>query len=87
MKTLLMVWSLMLVAGCRGWDTEERPLNLIKNMDTQEKGKAGRRDSTGLFADGRTSRLPIEGTVARGQLGDDLLWEEGHRRRDGRRGS
>ena len=72
--------SLMLVvllAGCRGWDTEERPVHLIKNMDTQEKGKAYRRDSTGLFADGRMSRLPIEGTLARGQLGDDLLLEEG----------
>jgi mono/diheme cytochrome c family protein len=69
--------SLVLLAGCRGWETEERPIHLIKNMDTQEKGKAGRRDTTGLFADGRISRLPVEGTVARGQLGDDLLWEEG----------
>jgi mono/diheme cytochrome c family protein len=67
----------VLLAGCRGWETEERPVHLIKNMDTQERGRAGRRDSTGLFADGRTSRPPVEGTVAQGQLGDDLLWEEG----------
>ena len=67
----------VLLTGCRGWETEERPVHLIKNMDTQERGRAGRRDSTGLFADGRTSRLPVEGTVAQGQLGDDLLWEEG----------
>lgn len=65
------------LAGCRGWETEERPIHLIKNMDTQEKGKAYRRDSTGLFADGRMMRPPVEGTVAQGQLGDDLLWEEG----------
>ena len=73
----LLLLSLVVVAGCRGWDTEERPIHLIKNMDTQEKGRAYRRDSTGLFADGRMSRLPVEGTVAQGQLGDDLLWEEG----------
>lgn len=66
-----------LLAGCRGWETEERPVHLIKNMDTQEKGKAYRRDSTGFFADGRMMRPPVEGTVAQGQLGDDLLWEEG----------
>jgi mono/diheme cytochrome c family protein len=65
------------LAGCRGWETEERPVHLIKNMDTQEKGKAYRRDSTGLFADGRMMRPPVEGTVAQGQLGDDLLLEEG----------
>lgn len=67
----------VLVSGCRGWETEERPVHLIKNMDTQEKGRAYRRDSTGLFADGRMMRAPVPGTVAQGQLGDDLLWEEG----------
>lgn len=76
MKNVLLL-SLVFVAGCRGWDTEERPIHLIKNMDTQERGRAGRRDSTGLFADGRMSRLPVEGTVAQGQLGEDPLWEEG----------
>ena len=81
--SLGLVAALVLLGGCRGWDTEERPVHLIKNMDTQEKGKAGRRDSTGLFADGRTSRLPIEGTVAQGELGADLLWEEGLGEPDG----
>lgn len=69
--------AVSVLAGCRGWETEERPIHLIKNMDTQEKGKAYRRDSTGLFADGRMMRAPVEGTVAQGQLGDDLQWEEG----------
>lgn len=65
------------LSGCRGWETEERPVHPIKNMDTQEKGRAYRRDSTGLFADGRLSRLPVEGTVAVGQLGDDAHLEDG----------
>ena len=79
MKTLkLSVLSIVvLLGGCRGWDTEERPIHLIKNMDTQEKGKAYRRDSTGLFADGRMSRLPVEGTVAQGQLVEDFQFDEG----------
>lgn len=79
LKTTVMAAALALV-GCRGWETEDRPVHLIKNMDTQEKGKAYRRDTTGLFADGRSMRPPVEGTVALGQLHDDTLFEEG---RDG----
>ena len=45
-STLFVALSLLL-CGCRGWDTEERPIHLIKNMDTQEKAKAGRRDFIG----------------------------------------
>ena len=73
MKTLKLSAMALAVAvtGCRGWETEERPVHLIKNMDTQQKFKAGRKDDTGLFADGRMSRLPVEGTVAQGQLGED----------------
>lgn len=77
MKTRILMLAVLALSACRGWETEERPIHLIKNMDTQEKGKAYRRDSTGLFASGRTSQLPVEGTVAQGQLGDDDLWELG----------
>ncbi len=76
MKNVLFAFVLVL-AGCRGWETEERPVHIIKNMDTQEKGKAYRRDSTGLFADGRMSRLPVEGTIAQGQLVEDFQFDEG----------
>jgi len=76
-KTKIAVALTMALVGCRGWETEERPIHLIKNMDTQEKGKAYRRDSTGLFADGRMMRPPVEGTVAQGQLMEDDLWELG----------
>jgi len=72
-----LIALVVLFVGCRGWETEERPVHIIKNMDVQEKGKAYRKDSTGLFADGRTSRPPVEGTVAQGHLDEDLLWEEG----------
>lgn len=77
MKTRILAVTVMALTACRGWETENRPIHLIKNMDTQEKGKAYRRDSTGLFADGRMMRAPVEGTVAQGQLGEDDLWELG----------
>lgn len=65
------------LAGCRGWESEQPPVHLIPNMDTQEKGRAYRKDTSGLFADGRTMRAPVEGTVAIGQLADDDVLELG----------
>jgi mono/diheme cytochrome c family protein len=46
-------------------------------MDTQERGRAYRKDDTGLFADGRVMRPPVEGTVALGQLNDDDAYFKG----------
>jgi len=78
MRLLLTTVAVAAVlAGCRGWDSEKPPVHLIHNMDTQEKGKAYRKDTTGLFADGRMMRPPVEGTVARGQLMADDVFELG----------
>ncbi len=63
--------------GCRGGESEKPPVHLNPNMDTQEKGKAYRRDTSGLFGDGRTMRPPVEGTVAVGQLTEDDTLHEG----------
>lgn len=65
------------VVGCRGWDSEEPPVHLIHNMDTQEKGKAYRRDTSGIFADGRVMQEPVPGTVAQGQMVTDDAFSEG----------
>lgn len=73
-------WALLAVmgiAGCRGGESDLPPVHLIPNMDTQEKGRAYRRDSSGLFGDARTMRPPVEGTVAQGQLAEDDLLELG----------
>lgn len=70
-------------AGCRGCESEKPPVHLIRNMDTQEKGKAYRKDAwgtdggPGVFADGRQWRLPVEGTVAIGHLDEDDVLHEG----------
>jgi mono/diheme cytochrome c family protein len=75
------LWSgvvcLVALGACRGWESEKPPVHLIPNMDTQEKGKAYRKDTTGLFEDGRMMRPPVEGTVAIGQLNEDDTWVKG----------
>lgn len=69
--------GVLALSGCRGYESQEPPINLIRNMETQEKGKAYRADTTGLFADGRIMRPPVPGTVAQGQLHDDVTLEDG----------
>lgn len=76
-SVLAGVMALGAVAGCRGYESESPPVHLIHNMDTQEKGKAYRRDTSGLFADGRLMRAPPEGTVAVGTLDEDDLFFRG----------
>lgn len=71
------VLALSLLAACRGWESESPPVHLIPNMDTQEKGKAYRRDTSGLMPDGRVMQAPLEGTVAQGEFIDDDLYNEG----------
>jgi hypothetical protein len=66
---LLLALVTASLAGCRGWTSEQPPIHINPNMDTQEKGKAYRKHA--FFADGRSMRMPVEGTVARGFLRDD----------------
>ncbi len=64
---------LMLVAGCRGNNSDQPPIHFQQNMDFQLRGEPQERND--YFADGRVMRQPVEGTVARGQLReDDHLW-------------
>ena len=76
MKILLSFVVLSTLLACRGGESDKPPVHIIPNMDTQEKGRAYRRDTSGLFADGRVMRAPVEGTVAIGHLDeDDTLFE------------
>ncbi len=71
MKSLLMLLSFSLVSqiGCRGYNTENPPIHLNPNMDTQEKGKPYRESD--FFDNGQYMRTSIPGTVARGELQAD----------------
>ena len=67
--------ALLLLTGCRGSTSQEPPVHLNRNMDTQEKYVAQR--SSGFFADGSAMRTPPEGTVARGELRADEVFYTG----------
>lgn len=60
----------LLVAKARAMRSTEQPrLHIIQDMDFQEKYKP--QATSPLFVDGRAERLPVAGTVARGDLEAD----------------
>lgn len=61
------------LGGCRGCTSSRPPFHLNPNMDDQPKYRA--QAESAFFADGATMRVPVEGTVARGELrADDALY-------------
>ena len=74
MKYFLLIYVLAVVGvvsilGFRGSTFTEPPLRIFPDMDDQSKYKP--QGSSKFFADGRTDRLPVVGTVARGHLKED----------------
>jgi len=64
------------LSGCtRERTSESAPIHLVPDMDNQGKYKA--QSKSEFFADGSTMRLPVEGTIARGQLRDDPAYYTG----------
>lgn len=59
----------VLLAGCRGHQSERPPIHPHLGMDFQEKFQA--QDYNPFFEDGASMRKPVTGTVARGQLKDN----------------
>lgn len=57
------------ILGFRGGTTTRPPVEVFPDMDRQPRYKA--QGESEFFADGRADRLPVEGTVGRGQLRDD----------------
>lgn len=67
---------LLLSAGCfRGSTSSRPPFHLNPNMDHQPKYRA--QAASAFFDDGATMRQPVEGTVARGELREDVAFWEG----------
>jgi len=70
--SMALVTLLAVLTGCRGGTSAEPPVHLIQNMDQQERFEA--QEPNPYFEDNRAMRLPVEGTIARGQLrADDHL--------------
>ena len=62
-------------AGCRGWTSSRPPIHLNPNMDHQPKYRP--QAESDFFYDGAAMRVPVEGTVARGELWEDRAFYEG----------
>lgn len=61
----LALTACVLVTGCGKSTMSKPPIHLQRNMYNQEKGKAQAKSA--FFADGRTMRTPVAGTVPRGR--------------------
>ena len=66
---LAALGSAVLLAGCQGDTARLPPVHLVQNMDQQKRFDP--QEPNEFFDDGRAMRLPVEGTVARGELADD----------------
>jgi len=74
-SVVLSLVPLALIARKRASFTEKPRVHLVQDMDNQPRYRA--QAANPLFADGRAMRLPVEGTVARGELRADDLYERG----------
>jgi hypothetical protein len=60
------------LSGCANFPTRSRPIEIFDDMDRHEKYKAQTLyRGKGLFADDRSNRMPVVGTVAVGHLKED----------------
>ena len=75
-KLLPVVSLAAILSGCGGLTTRSTPLEVWPDMDRQHKFRAQSPNSN--FADGRTQRLPPDGTVAVGLLKEDESFYQGN---------
>ena len=71
----VLVFAAFLLASCRGATHEHTPIHPNLNMDYQERFDP--QEANPFFADGRSMRPPVPGTVARGFLREDTRFHEG----------
>ncbi len=71
----VLVFAAFLLASCRGTTHEHTPIHPNLNMDYQERFDP--QEANPFFADGRSMRPPVPGTVARGFLREDTRFHEG----------
>ncbi|NVB36524.1 c-type cytochrome [Pseudenhygromyxa sp. WMMC2535] len=71
----LVLAGAVLASGCQGNRSDKPPVHIIWNMDFQQKFDPQERNP--FYEDGRAARLPVEGTIARGELKTDTHLYEG----------
>ncbi len=74
-KISLFLALLILLSACRGQPFEDPPIFVQPNMHYQEKFRYQQENP--FFEDQRADRLPVEGTVSRGNLQIDHAYYEG----------
>lgn len=65
----------LVLAGCRGMESNAPPIHPNLNMDFQQRYDP--QEGSSFFEDGRAMRMPVVGTVARGMLREDAAFYEG----------
>lgn len=73
--TTLILLATFALASCRGTEHGHTPVHLNLNMDYQERYDA--QEANSFFADNRSMRMPVPGTVARGMLREDARFYAG----------
>ena len=81
MSTVLALVPFAMIAKARASKSDQPHWHVIPDMDFQAKVKAQRPSE--LFADGRGSRMPVDGTVAVGELRADDHFHRGLISKDG----
>jgi len=75
-KFTLFVLSVVFLTSClQERPSKQPPIHLNPNMDDQPKYQA--MEESKFFADKLAMRMPLEGTVARGQLNENTIYFEG----------
>ncbi len=72
---LLTVLSIIGIAGCRGSKSRRSPLYIFPDMKRQPRLRP--QTANGFFEDGRSSRLPVPGTIPRSEplrVGDQCVY-------------
>ncbi len=73
---LIMILAVSLIAiGCQGKPFSKPPIHLNLNMDNQERYDPQAKSA--FFADEMTMRMPVPGTVARGELRENDAYYRG----------
>ena len=72
---MVMIIPPVLIFKARSSKKREPRIHLFPDMDNQKRFKA--QSANPLFADGRAMRLPVAGTVARGELNADDHYHRG----------
>src|SRR5438105_8458871 len=73
---LLAIVAVVSLAGFRGSLSRKPPIEIFPDMDRQPKIRP--QTSSHFFADGMGSRMPVQGTVARGSHYEDIPLNTGH---------